>query len=429
MPVRPLRIATTKQLYPAVEAAGYQAIMIPEPTIPDFNRSLEARVNDGPRFRKFFEKNGIELLLDYNTGAMTFVESPHVPGQFSLTTAALGIPYVSLYLDPITSTMAQVPWDKHWHVLENPTWVKGIWESTHAEELTRMGLPNVLTMPIGAPDDTYDTEPLPAPTGRSIVAFIGHPATTWFKSEQPFAPRSAFAGMLAAAAQSELPDVPFHKLYFDLYELGEPPSPQDPDDIRAQKARDYYGQKFFFNAFLAIKQRDRWVRFLHRKLGDAFSLIGDYWSSVYDIPHEPRIWDRHEMYRRMREIPICLNLMKGNLESGLNLRHFEITAAGGFLLTYPTPELGNFFRIGEECEVFHNEQDLLEKIAFYVEHPERRREIAAAGQRRTLNEHLTSHRVQTVVEILRRAQAVPEEMHVPEGAGLHTGCEALGTSI
>ena len=89
------------------------------------------------------------------------------------------------------------------------------------------------------------------------------------------------------------------------------------------------------------------------------------------------------------------------------MRHFEITACGGFMLTYPTPELPSFFEIGKECEVFYSEADLLEKIAFYLAHPEKRHEIAAAGQRRTLSEHLYSHRFTRLVELLRNAGALP----------------------
>ena len=111
----------------------------------------------------------------------------------------------------------------------------------------------------------------------------------------------------------------------------------------------------------------------------------------------------------MRRVPICLNLMKGNLETGLNMRHFEITANGGFMLTYDTPELHKRFKVGEECDVFHNEQELLEKIGFYMNNPKKRLEIALAGQERTLSEHLYSHRINTMVELLNKSGVLPRK--------------------
>ena len=107
-------------------------------------------------------------------------------------------------------------------------------------------------------------------------------------------------------------------------------------------------------------------------------------------------------------MPICLNLIKGNWETGLIVRHFEVTAYGGFLLTYYTPELPGCFEIGKECDVFHDEAVLLEKIHYYLDNPNERREIAAAGQRRTLSEHLYSHRVIRLVELLRKAGLLPK---------------------
>jgi hypothetical protein len=205
---------------------------------------------------------------------------------------------------------------------------------------------------------------------------MGHPASSWFGSTQGVEPRALFAGLIAAAVRADMPDLPFHKIYYDLYQFGEPPKPSDGPQQRAAKSRDYYDRKFVYNAYLALKQRDRFARFLKAKLGDLFELIGDHWGTNYGLDHTPRVWDMGVLHRRMRQVPICLNLMKGNLESGLNIRHFEITSHGGFMLTYFTPELSNCFEIGRECDVFRNEAELLEKIAYYLEHSEERKTLA-----------------------------------------------------
>ncbi len=404
---RPLRIATTPQWEPSVREAGFAVYLLPPLPTLDFHRPLAQRFTDGRIYRSFLEENDIDLVLDFNTETMTLSPSEEAPNEVALTTAVLGIPYVACYLDPITSTMGQVRWSDHWQILESRGWIKWIWETAHAEELTKLGVPNIITLPMGAANDDFDRTPLPDPDPGPAVAFMGHPASGWFRSNQSIEPAALFCGLTAAAVRADMPDLPFHKIYFDLYRFDKLPGESADVLARAEIAGRYYQQKFIYNAYLAIKQRDRFARFLKDRLGDLFELVGDHWEANYGLPHTPRIWDPKVLHERMRRVPICLNLMKGNLETGLNIRHFEITAYGGFMLTYWTPELAGCFEMGKECDVFHNEAELLEKIAYYLEHADERRDIALAGQKRTLSEHLYSHRVLRLVEMLRESDILP----------------------
>ncbi len=405
---RPLRIATTGQWERSVRAAGHDPYVFPPGLSLDFHRPLAARLEQGPLVRDFLTKHDIDLVLDFNTGTMTFVPSSTTPGQFALASADVGIPYVAYYLDPVTSTMSQVAWADHWHLLESSTWIKAISDTAHAEELLRLGASNVLYTPMAGADEPVDTSFGPAPDPGAVVAFMGHPASTWFRSEQPVLPGQLFTGLLAAAIQADAPGMPFHRMYFDLYDRDQPARPCEDRAARTARSQRYFSEKFVYNAYLAVRQRDRWVQFLKRKLGDTFELIGDHWGETYGLAHTPRIWDMSELHRRMRHVPICLNLIKGNIESSVIIRHFEITAHGGFMLTYPTPELSKFFEIGRECVVFHDEADLLDKIAYYLAHQKERHEIAAAGQRRTLREHLFSHRLTALIDRLRGDGVLPK---------------------
>jgi len=173
------------------------------------------------------------------------------------------------------------------------------------------------------------------------------------------------------------------------------------------RSRTVFNAKLSYCFYLAVKQRDRFVLFLKKQLGDKFDLVGDFWRRDYGVEHAPRVWGREALVRKFRDTAVNLNLIKGNSETGLNLRHFEITAAGGFMLTYPTAELPRYFEIGKECVTFAGERDLLEKIRYYLAHPRERLEIALAGQRRTLGEHLYSHRINELVEIIRTPTGTP----------------------
>lgn len=413
---RPIRIATTEQLERSVREAGFEAYMLPELPDSDSNRSLRQRLDDGDVYRPFLEKHNVDLVLDHNTSALTLSRSEVNPDEVSLTTATLGIPYVASYLGAVTSTMSQVQWPDHWRLLESDSWIKWIYEVGHGEELIKLGVPNVIMMPPAVADDDFDTNPLPEPDPGPAVAFMGDPASSWFRSTQTVQPGHLLAGLTAAGVHADMPDLTFHKIFFDLYQSAVPPQHSDDPARRAAKTLDYYNKKSSYNAYLAVKQCDRFARFLKVRLGDAFELIGEHWDTHFGLGHSPRITDMKVLHERIRRVPICLNLVHGDIETGLNSRHFEITACGGFMLTYPTPELGSCFEIGKECDVFHSEAELLDKIAYYLSHSGERREIAAAGQRRTLSGHLYSHRITKLVELLHTAGVLPKKVSTAEAA-------------
>jgi spore maturation protein CgeB len=85
-----------------------------------------------------------------------------------------------------------------------------------------------------------------------------------------------------------------------------------------------------------------------------------------------------------------------------NMRLYESTGVGTLLLTDAKQNLGELFDVGTEVVSYEGAEDLIRKIEHFLAHGEERREIAAAGQRRTLGEHTYSNRMQELVEILAR---------------------------
>ncbi|GAP97622.1 glycosyltransferase [Leptolyngbya sp. NIES-2104] len=74
-----------------------------------------------------------------------------------------------------------------------------------------------------------------------------------------------------------------------------------------------------------------------------------------------------------------------SLNGDLNRRVFEVLMAGGFLLSDRIrPETGLFelFEEGVHLECYGDETELSEKIQFYLAHPEKAAQIAAAGHRK-----------------------------------------------
>ena len=79
---------------------------------------------------------------------------------------------------------------------------------------------------------------------------------------------------------------------------------------------------------------------------------------------------------------INLNISLRSIHSGIPLRVLDIMACGGFVLSNWQPELAEYFTEGEEIALFENKEECMEKIAYYLSHEEKRKEIAAAGKRK-----------------------------------------------
>lgn len=72
-------------------------------------------------------------------------------------------------------------------------------------------------------------------------------------------------------------------------------------------------------------------------------------------------------------------------------RTFEIPACGGFMLAERTDEHRAYFEEDAEAVYFHDAGELLAKARHYLDHPEARARIAAAGRQRCLDSSYCYH--------------------------------------
>ena len=99
------------------------------------------------------------------------------------------------------------------------------------------------------------------------------------------------------------------------------------------------------------------------------------------------------IYRRSR---INLNYFNVQCVNSPTVRIFDVMACGGFLLTEYRPFIKEMFRIGEELDVFRSREEQVEKIQYYLNHENERKEIARAGQERVLREHRYRNRLPVI---------------------------------
>lgn len=98
------------------------------------------------------------------------------------------------------------------------------------------------------------------------------------------------------------------------------------------------------------------------------------------------------------KISLNSNLQPQN--GGVNLKTFEIPAAGGFQISDDQPDLKNLFEPGKEIETYKTEGELLDKIKFYLSDESKRNQIALAGHQRVLRDHTLNQRVKKMLEMI-----------------------------
>ena len=110
-----------------------------------------------------------------------------------------------------------------------------------------------------------------------------------------------------------------------------------------------------------------------------------------------------DMYQVLRNTCVAVNHhidMAGSYAN--NMRLFEATGVGTLLVTDVKVNLTELFAPGREVVVYSTPQECVELIEYYLLHADEREAIAEAGQQRTLSEHTYYHRMQELVEIIKR---------------------------
>lgn len=135
----------------------------------------------------------------------------------------------------------------------------------------------------------------------------------------------------------------------------------------------------------------------YRKVGGLIDAYGPKARSGW------RLWRRCHLHARNlarlyeRYFAVFNLVQSPNTVNGLNLRAFEVPAAGG-LSTYPVvPDLPGIFEPGREVVAYKDIADLKQQMEPLLARPELAEKIAASGRARVLQEHTFAHRARVML--------------------------------
>lgn len=106
-----------------------------------------------------------------------------------------------------------------------------------------------------------------------------------------------------------------------------------------------------------------------------------------------------------KQAPLVFNGSKVNIyvtprsiRSGVPLRVLEIMACGGFVLVNYQEDLAAEFEDGKELVMYRSLEEMVDKVRYYLEHEDERKNIAKAGYEKVLREYNYAEKLRHILE-------------------------------
>lgn len=176
------------------------------------------------------------------------------------------------------------------------------------------------------------------------------------------------------------PDVVFIENAYD-------PQTHHPVSVNIEERKTFGGTVGFIGSY--EEKRAESIMFL-AKNGIEIKIWGE-WPKLW--AHRLRLATVKVMGNELRggdyargvcSFDINLNFLRKINRDLQTTRSVEIPACGGFMLAERTEEHLSLFKEGVEAEYFNNNEELLNKIKYFLTHKERIKSIAAAGYERCI---------------------------------------------
>jgi spore maturation protein CgeB len=129
-------------------------------------------------------------------------------------------------------------------------------------------------------------------------------------------------------------------------------------------------------------------------------------SVQYDLDylkHCNWTWKKNKSFvRNIYDIfgPQLNTLLSPKRHEQIKARIFEITASGGFALTYDVKHLSDYFNLTRDVSVYSNPKELLNKVRYFLKNEEDRERIAESGYYQSLLKHTYQRRFDSIFSTL-----------------------------
>jgi spore maturation protein CgeB len=306
-----------------------------------------------------------------------------VAGMFGRFFHDLEIPYVSWFTD----TPRMILYERE--VVPSPFLVAATWERAYEGHLRSLGFEHVLYLPLATDPVLFSGSPRER-CARDL-AFVGTSMV-----EQSTEARESLADnpellrcIDEAFAEGRVTRGAFGRGFEEI--LGEAV-------VSALNARDRRHAELYVVYESTRRDREAMVR---RMAPLGLEVRGDdAWAGIA-ARAGGAVGYFQDLGPYYRDTAVNLNVTSLQMASAVNQRVFDCPAAGGFVLSDAQGDLGELFA-RDEVETYGTLEELEEKAAFFVRRPEARIPVVARAQRRVLAEHTHRHRLETVVEFLKR---------------------------
>lgn len=128
----------------------------------------------------------------------------------------------------------------------------------------------------------------------------------------------------------------------------------------------------------------------------------EYWDTIRPHYRGPSRFGE-EYVRVINGMGIALHFLRRENRDEQDSRSFEIPACGVCMIAERSPKHETLFEKDTEAVFFDTPEELLEKVRYYLAHPEQARHIGAAGRRRSIRsgyDHL--NRMKSLLDIATR---------------------------
>lgn len=121
--------------------------------------------------------------------------------------------------------------------------------------------------------------------------------------------------------------------------------------------------------------------------------------------HNNIIWRKSQDYYKespniFKNSDININITLRSIGTGIPLRCFDILSCEGFLITNRQEELEECFRLEKEIITYDSQEELVDKVNYYMIHESERKKIAEQGFRSIMRQHTYKDRISKMLKEL-----------------------------